>query len=431
MSSHAETSIAVTANKASRSEAASLAVEASGWYGFCFEPLNPPTGSDFQDELRAVLEVSVDESSAPCSHSLPLFHQKESLKSLQYGRLMYLSKDTSLRVNICATSGSGCNGSDKGAKWRLVLQSWANLSNESNGKLFDGPKCIICASCRKTFTTRASIETHIHAVHRTIDTTSVWHSPLRVLYQDNDMVIVDKPQGISVMGDDGMTLQKSDLLMPLASNDGKLKPVPVHRLDAMTGGLLVVAKSKEMESKLRTCFMNRKCSKRYRALVFGKLEREEGVIVEEMGGRSAETRFQVVAYTRSADPMADHGWITTVDLYPVTGRKHQLRKHMRHVGHAIWGDKRYARYPKQQTHLLPTLPSNTDDKRDKVDILLDTTIEENPHIRLCLWAIEITLPHPRTGINLTVTMEEPDWLQKMVKHQEEQWFRQARLTSKS
>jgi 23S rRNA-/tRNA-specific pseudouridylate synthase len=440
MSSHADVSATLTA-KANKGVTESLNVETSGWYGFCFEPENADdddvndTRIHLHDGHVTVLDVRDGESSVV--HNLPLHHEGDLITSLQYGRLMYLSKNAnvSVSVGVHGVTAPFCS-SDKNdndaaiGKWRLVLQSWASLPNEPSGKLYNSQKCLICAACRKTFTTLASIETHIKAKHEQIDATSVWHTPLRILYQDNDVAMVVKPQGVSVMGDDGMTLQKSNLLMPLASTDGMLKPTPVHRLDAMTGGLLVVAKSKAMESNLKASFRNRTCHKKYRALLFGRLEHEEGVIVEPMGGRSAETRYQVLAYTRSADPMAQSGWITTVDLYPVTGRKHQLRKHMKHIGHAIWGDKRYARYPKR----APTMPepssttdeSNVPEQQVKADVLLATKLEDNPHVRLCLWATEITLPHPRTGKDLTVSMEEPDWLQALVKYQEQLWLQKSR-----
>ena len=405
-------------------EAESLTVKTSGWYGFCFE--QPFCCPDTSSERKTVLEVGHGETSI-CLTTLPLRHQNRRLTSLQYGQLMYLPIDSTVRVRITNSSGQ-CNNHT--IQWRLILQSWTTLPKESNGKLFDQPKCIICAACRKTFASVARVETHIQAVHRNIDTTSIWHTPLNVLYQDDDLAVIDKPQGISVMGDDGMTLQKSDLLLSLAN--GTCKPIPVHRLDAMTGGLLVIAKTKIMESKLRTSFMNRTCHKQYRALVFGRIKEEHGIILEPMGGRTAETRYQVVAYTRSSDLMASHEWITTVDLYPVTGRKHQLRKHMKHIGHAIWGDKRYGQYPKIQkgttTNTTPgpvCIEEQPHQQQDKVDVLLATKIEEDPHARLCLWAMAITLPHPQTGEEFTVTMSEPDWLQAIIQFQEHQWLQKA------
>ena len=429
MPRHAENSITISVTD-NGVEAEPLIVKTSGWYGFCFE--QPSHGTDTSRELGAVLDVGHGTSST-CLTNLPLRHQNQRLISLQYGRLMYLSTDSTVRVRI--TNSSHCNNLP--IQWRLILQSWASLPNEPSGKFFDHPKCIICASCRKTFASVLRVETHIQAVHKNIDTTSIWHTPLKVLYQDDDLVMIDKPQGMSVMGDNGMTLQKSDLLLPLAI--GMCKPIPVHRLDAMTGGLLVVAKTKIIESTLRTSFMNRKCHKQYRALVFGKVEKDHGIIVEPMGGRDAETRYQVVAYTRSSDPMAIHEWITTVDLYPVTGRKHQLRKHMKSIGHAIWGDKRYGQYPKTKMATTTTtttisVPLGVEEQQHQqqgnVDVLLATKLEENPHSRLCLWAMAITLPHPRTGKELTVTMSEPDWLQEIIKFQEHQWLQKAKNSPK-
>jgi hypothetical protein len=93
-----------------------------------------------------------------------------------------------------------------------------------------------------------------------------------------------------------------------------------------------------------------------------------------------------------------------VNLYPVTGPKHQLRKHMKHIGHAIRGDKRYARYPKRAPTTILEPSSTTDESNNaeqqvKADVLLATKLEDNPHVRLCLWATEIT-PTSKNGKGL-------------------------------
>ena len=143
-----------------------------------------------------------------------------------------------------------------------------------------------------------------------------------------------------------------------------------------------MAKTKQAETSLRVCLQERRCQKRYRAIVFGKLEggagqpslkRESGEKIKEdafltsssdrgvwrgegkgevespINGKPSLTRYEVIRRTRCDDPRAGGGWITTVDLYPVTGRKHQLRRHMKMLGHPIWGDRRYAPYVKSPT----------------------------------------------------------------------------------
>ena len=140
-------------------------------------------------------------------------------------------------------------------------------------------------------------------------------------------------------------------------NDALSKPRPVHRLDSATGGLLVVAKTHSSEVALKKCFSDKTIRKRYRAIVFGRLEGTaapasaslkslppssselsnhlKGTIDSPISGKESLTHYTVVSYTRC--PLAKaHGWITTVDLEPVTGRQHQLRRHLKLVGHPIW-----------------------------------------------------------------------------------------------
>ena len=210
------------------------------------------------------------------------------------------------------------------------------------------------------------------------------------------------------------------------------KPRIVHRLDAATGGLLVVAKTKQSEIKLKDHFANRVCKKRYRAIVFGRLksngeninddgddakEKDDtnycGSIDFPVGGRPALTKYSIVSHSRSNHPKAN-GWITTVDLFPVTGRKHQLRRHLQCIGHPIWGDLRYGPYLKEECQEEPLL--GTDSAED--------TIHANkyPHYHLCLWALEITFSHPcKEGVDVTACIDEPLWYSELRSGQDDQW----------
>jgi 23S rRNA-/tRNA-specific pseudouridylate synthase len=116
--------------------------------------------------------------------------------------------------------------------------------------------------------------------------------------------------------------------------------VLAHRLDAATGGLLVVAKTRTAEVGIKQSFADRTFQERYKALLVGKLEPSKRECRVPMGGKEAHTKSEVVKHVRCADPLAKDRWITVVDLSPITGRRHQLRKDMQALGCPIWGDVR-------------------------------------------------------------------------------------------
>ena len=113
--------------------------------------------------------------------------------------------------------------------------------------------------------------------------------------------------------------------------------MPCHRLDSSTGGLVVCSKSKASEVSLMKSFRSKFIKKTYLAIVAGKLEPFSGTIDSKVGDKDARTLYEVVKYTRSAQ----YDWLSTVKLWPVTGRKHQLRRHMAELRHAIIGDRRF------------------------------------------------------------------------------------------
>jgi 23S rRNA-/tRNA-specific pseudouridylate synthase len=219
--------------------------------------------------------------------------------------------------------------------------------------------------------------------------------------------------------------EKEQIRLASDGTDSALgKPRPVHRLDSATGGLLVVAKTHAAEAKLRVAFQERACHKRYRAVVVGKLlqtcqkqsdnfsnftENDHGVIDSPISGKESKTLFQVVRHI----PSVRHGGcLTVVDLWPVTGRKHQLRKHMKLIGHHILGDVRHCGKSKaiQETETVH-VASNVCEPLVSIEV----------SSRLCLWAVEITLPHPVSGSDLTCRMDDPEWIETIELHERALW----------
>lgn len=159
-----------------------------------------------------------------------------------------------------------------------------------------------------------------------------------IIFEDNFLAVINKPPGISVSGNKFNTMQNAIIgkLTQSTEADALKFPRPVHRLDYSTSGLLLIAKTASALAELGKQFENRHVSKKYRAIVIGKIA-EEGVINSTIGGQEATTRFVLLQHS----PSLHTEWISLVDLFPLTGRMHQLRIHMSEAGFPILGDKKY------------------------------------------------------------------------------------------
>lgn len=196
-----------------------------------------------------------------------------------------------------------------------------------------------------------------------------------VVYEDDDLLVLDKPAGLAVQGGTG-TRRHLDGMLDALARDGE-RPRLVHRLDRDTAGLLVLARSARAAKELMHAFQQHRVRKLYWAIVLGRPEREEGVIDLPLGkagprgeermtphapdARRACTRFRTIARAGRAA-----SWL---GLLPLTGRTHQLRAHCAAIGCPIMGDFKYG--GKEQPRDAPE--------------------------GLMLQAIELELPHPRGG----------------------------------
>lgn len=176
--------------------------------------------------------------------------------------------------------------------------------------------------------------------------------PLEIIFEDADLVVVNKPAGMVVHAGAGVTagtLVNALLhhIRELSFAGGEERPGIVHRLDKMTSGLILVAKNDFAHRELAAAFKSRAVHKRYTALVHGNMHRESGVIDATVGrdpvrrvrmragirrGRDARTEYRVIErYPR----------FTLIEAFPLTGRTHQIRVHLASIGHPIAGDKLY------------------------------------------------------------------------------------------
>jgi 23S rRNA pseudouridine955/2504/2580 synthase len=216
------------------------------------------------------------------------------------------------------------------------------------------------------------------------------------LYEDTDVLVLNKPMGLAVQGGSGTTRHIDGMLEAMRDAQGQ-RPRLVHRLDKDTAGCLLVAKTRFAAAALAKSFRSRSARKIYWALVVGvpkprqgristflaKEEREEDSFmrVARHGGKGASHAVTYYAVVETAGPAL--AWIS---LKPVTGRTHQLRAHMAHIGHPIVAD---AKYFARENWELPGGIQN----------------------RLHLLARRIAVPHPRGGI-VDVTAPLPPHMQQ-------------------
>lgn len=186
--------------------------------------------------------------------------------------------------------------------------------------------------------------------------------PLRVVYEDQDLAVIDKPAGMMVHAGSGSsddarsrgTLVNALLhhFQSLSGTGGELRPGIVHRLDKETSGLIIVARNDRAHAALASMFSGRQIQKTYIALVHGRIERAKGTINAAVGrdpvrrtrmstrprenARAAVSHYEVVR--RLETPF---GKFTLVRVRIETGRTHQIRVHMSSIGHPVVGDTLY------------------------------------------------------------------------------------------
>ena len=179
--------------------------------------------------------------------------------------------------------------------------------------------------------------------------------PLNIIYQDSEVLVVDKPAGLAVHpgpGHPSRTLVNALLsLFPELGNVGEeFRPGVVHRLDKDTSGLMVVAKTSPAHRAITRQIKDRTTRKGYLALARGRVSPEQGVFEAPIGrdprnrkrmavvegGRQASTSYRVRRHLAPAS-----GEYTYLEVFPETGRTHQIRVHFAYAGHPLFGDALY------------------------------------------------------------------------------------------
>ena len=221
--------------------------------------------------------------------------------------------------------------------------------------------------------------------------------PLDIVYEDEDVLVINKPKGLVVHQAaghqedtlvNGLLFSRADQLSGI---NGELRPGIVHRIDKDTSGLLAVAKNDLAHTVLASQLKDHSMARTYEAIVCGNLKEDAGTVdapigrhptdrkkmcVTQRGGKEAVTHWQVVARYRG---------YTHVRCNLETGRTHQIRVHMAHIGHPILGDTVYG-------HKKPELGQSSQ----------------------CLHAGVLCFAHPRDGHPVVVMADLPDYFREVL-----------------
>lgn len=220
--------------------------------------------------------------------------------------------------------------------------------------------------------------------------------PIDIVYQDDDLAVINKPQGLTVhagSGTNGLTLVNALLyhLDKLSGINGVVRPGIVHRIDKNTSGLLVVAKNDASHLALAKQLEDKTCRRVYIALLEGVVKEDKGRI-DTFINRSVRDRTKMAVSDFGRQAITDYKVIKRYKDYTLcefslkTGRTHQIRVHAKHIGHPVVGDKEYG-YKNQKFKLDGQL----------------------------LHAQKLEFIHPRTGCEVSFTAPIPDYFEKVLK----------------
>ncbi|MCF0114019.1 MAG: RluA family pseudouridine synthase, partial [Erysipelotrichaceae bacterium] len=220
--------------------------------------------------------------------------------------------------------------------------------------------------------------------------------PLDILYEDKDIIVINKPKGMVVhpgAGNEEHTLVNALLYhcKDLSGINGKLRPGIVHRIDKDTTGCIVACKNDKAHEAIAEQLVDKTCHRSYLALVYGVIPHESGTIDAPIG-RDGSNRQAMTVTDKNAREAVTHFDVverfkdmTLVKCTLETGRTHQIRVHMRYIGYPVYGDPKYSK-------------SKT-----------DTSVGQYLH------AYELALVHPTTGEAMKFSAPMPEYFEAKLK----------------
>jgi len=241
--------------------------------------------------------------------------------------------------------------------------------------------------------------------------------PIDIVYEDDDIIVVNKQPGLVVHP--GFGNFDGTLLNAIAWH---LKDLPefdvndsriglVHRIDKDTSGLLLIAKTEHAKMYLGKQFFNKTTHRRYQAVVWGNVKQDEGTIIGALA-RDPRDRMQFMVFPEGENPLAKYavthykvierfGYATLVECRLETGRTHQIRVHMKHIGHTLFNDERYG------GHII--LKGNT---TAMYKAFIKNCFFACP--RQALHAKELGFVHPRSGEYMFFNSELPQDIENLI-----------------
>jgi len=241
--------------------------------------------------------------------------------------------------------------------------------------------------------------------------------PIDIVYEDDDIILVNKQPNLVVhpgFGNfDGTLLNAIAWHMKdypeFNANDSRIGLV--HRIDKDTSGLILIAKTPEAKTHLGKQFFDKTTQRRYQALVWGNVKEDEGTIIGALA-RDPRDRMQFTVFPEGENPMAKHAvthykvlermaYVTLVECRLETGRTHQIRVHMKHIGHTLFNDERYG------GHII---------LKGTTTAMYKAFVKNCFYIcpRQALHAKTLGFVHPRTGEYMHFESELPDDMNELI-----------------